>query len=75
LMPAPVLLLYTGRSAGRRAAPADGLAFTSGQPIFVPTEPPGVQHQDRTSIVRLPPLPHGDFPCATGIFFSIPGPI
>jgi len=71
-MPAPVLLLSTGRPAERRAAPTNGLAFTSGQPIFLPTEPTGIRHPDRTSSVRLPPLPNGDFSaCNQGFLLDL----
>jgi hypothetical protein len=74
LMPTPVLLLPTGRPDGRRVVPANGLTFTSGQSIFYPTEPPGVQPQDRTSSVRLPPLPHGDFSACNRDFLFHPRP-
>jgi hypothetical protein len=73
-MPTPVLLLSMGRPAGRRAAPTNGLVFASDQPIFFPTEPPGVQHPDRTSSVRLLCLPHGDFSVCNRDFLFHPRP-
>jgi hypothetical protein len=73
-MPTPVLLLSTGRPAGRRAAPTNGLVFASDQPIFFPTEPTGIRHQDRTSFALLFCLPHGDFSVCNRDFLFHPRP-